>query len=58
MPKEIPAWKVEYDRQVERAKELGFTDGTRPNVSLTREEGGVIGVRVYEAAENITNNMG
>lgn len=53
VPKETPAWKVEYDRQVKRAKELGFTDGTRPKEPLTREEGGVIAVRVYEAAEKL-----
>lgn len=49
VPKETPAWKVEYDRQVQRAKELGFTDGTRTNEPLTREEGSVIAVRVYES---------
>lgn len=53
VPKEIPAWKKEYDRQVKRSKDLGFTDGTRPNEPLTREEGGVIAVRVYEAAEKL-----
>lgn len=53
VPKEIPEWKKEYDRQAKRSKELGFTDGTRPNEPMTREEGGVIAVRVYEAIEKL-----
>lgn len=47
--KPTPAWKKEYDRQSALAKELGFTDGTRPTENTSREESGVIAARVYEA---------
>lgn len=47
--KSTPTWKVEYDRQSELAKKLGFTDGTRPTENTSREESGVIAARVYEA---------
>lgn len=47
--KPTPAWKKEYDRQSALAKKLGFTDGTRPAETTSREESGVIAARVYEA---------
>lgn len=55
VPKEIPAWKVVYDRQFEGAVEKGFTDGTRPEEPVTREEAGVIAFRVYKTLKEEFN---